>query len=156
MKKPLQLIAVLSLSWAGPVYADGQNNIHEMLESQRVSVPDDREELRLPEHIKVKQKRMMRGHMSTLSDITAALAKNDLKKAAETARGLGWTPEEEEKCSAVSDLAGEEDFLTLGMAVHRKADELASAAGAGDRDKALYLLAELIDNCNACHHRFRH
>ena len=117
---------------------------------------DERAELKLPAPMKIKQKAMMRKHLNTVSEITKALAENDLTKAGEISKSLGWSPEEEKKCSAVSNKTGEPDFLTLGMALHTKADQLAAAAEAGDRDKALLHLSELIVNCNNCHYRFRH
>src|SRR3989304_2378899 len=102
-------------------------------------------------------KKMMRQHMDTLSEITSALAKNDLNKAAEIAKDkLGWNEEEEKRCSIVEKMTGEPDFTKMGKAVHLKADELADAAKAGNRDMAISAMSELIKNCNACHNRFRH
>ncbi len=98
----------------------------------------------------------MRGHLDTVSQITLALAENKLESAAKIATELGWSAEEEKKCSSVSDMTGEPVFLTLGKSLHKKADELAAAATAGKRDKALIHISELITNCNACHYKFRH
>lgn len=117
---------------------------------------DGRTELKLSPAMKIKQKAMMRKHLNTVSEITKAIAENDLNRAGELSKGLGWSPEEEKKCSTVSNVTGEPDFLTLGMALHKKADELSAAAGAGDKDKALLHLSELIVNCNNCHFKFRH
>lgn len=118
---------------------------------------DTRTELRLPDTMKVMQKAMMRAHLDTISGITAALAANDLFGAAAIAsEKLGWNPEEEQRCESVSMMTGEPDFAALGKAVHQKADALAAAARAGDRDQALVHLSALIKNCNACHQRFRH
>lgn len=113
--------------------------------------------MKIPAPMKVMQKGMMRQHMDTVAEIAAALAANDLNKAAEVAKGkLGWNPEEEKRCSMVEKMTGEADFTSFGKAVHQKADELADAAKAGNRDKALTALAELMTNCNACHKKFRH
>jgi len=118
---------------------------------------DTRTELNLPETMKVKQKAMMRQHLDTLSAITAALAANDLDKAGTIAKEkLGWSFEEEQRCEQVSMMTGEDDLLTLGKAMHKKADELADAASLGDREAALKHLSTLISNCNACHKRFRY
>ncbi|MEE9614866.1 MAG: hypothetical protein V3W31_07975 [Thermodesulfobacteriota bacterium] len=118
---------------------------------------DERAELKLPPAMKLMQKKMMRKHLDTVSEITAALAASELDRAAEVARtNLGWSEEEETKCRKVSRLSGKGEFLILGMAVHKKADELADAAEAGDRDGALKSLAGLIHNCNECHKTFRH
>ena len=117
---------------------------------------DSRVELKLPAPMKVKQKAMMRSHLDTVSSITLALAENRLEDAATIAGSIGWSPEEEKQCTAVSEKTGEADFLTLGKALHRKADELAGAAAAGRRDEAMVHLSELITRCNACHYKFRH
>lgn len=119
--------------------------------------PDTRRELKLPAKVKVRQKAMMREHMQTLSDITRALYESDLQEAGTIAHErLGWNKKEEKKCKAVSEKTNEPEFLELGMAVHTKADELSRHAFAGDRDKAILALSELINRCNGCHKVFRH
>ena len=59
-------------------------------------------------------------------------------------------------CAMFGDMAGDDDFLALGKAMHTKADDLADDARAGNRDKALADLSQLIKKCNACHEKFRH
>jgi len=44
----------------------------------------------------------------------------------------------------------------LNYLMHTKADDLADDARAGNRDKALTDLSQLIRKCNACHEKFRH
>lgn len=134
-----------------------QNQMQEMMKKHGGPKADNRTELKLPDQMKLMQKSQMRQHMKTLSEITAALASNDLSKAADIAKtNLGWTDEEEARCSMVEKVTGEADFLRLGKSVHIKADELADAAKAGNRDKAIFALSELISNCNACHYKFKH
>ncbi|MBZ0220799.1 MAG: cytochrome c [Candidatus Methylomirabilis sp.] len=157
MKRALAFILSAGLlAAAGTSYAADHNAIHEKMMKMGGPKPDDRVELKLPEPMKAMQKRMMRQHLDTVSEIAAALGANDMNKAASIARGLGWTPEEEERCEAVGEMTGETDFLSLGKAVHVTADELAEAAQAGNRDKALMDLSRLIKNCNSCHEKFRH
>ncbi|MBI5644412.1 MAG: cytochrome c [Deltaproteobacteria bacterium] len=156
MKRVLMAAAFAGLLASGAVAAD-HSEMHNMMMKQGGLQPDDRVELKLPATMKAMQKNMMRKHLDTVSDITAALAVNDLDKAGAIAReNLGWTPAEEQRCNKVSEITGEKDFASLGMAVHKKADELADAAKAGNRDKALEHLAALIKNCNSCHAKFRH
>ncbi|MDT8316865.1 MAG: cytochrome c [bacterium] len=150
MKRVFLFAAIFIVSSAASLFAMDHAAMH------AEDTADKRRELKLPAPMKVKQKAMMRSHLDTLSDITLALAENRLDSAASIARGLGWSAEEERKCSSVSDMTGEADFLTLGKALHKKADALAAAAASGSRDKALILLSELITNCNACHYKFRH
>lgn len=155
MKKILVAITFTLLT-AGLSFAD-EGQMHEIMHKQGGPKADERTELKIPDPMKVMQKGMMRQHMATVAEITAALAASDLNKAAEIAKGkLGWNQEEEKRCSTVERMTGEADFTKFGKAVHQKADELADAAKAGNRDKALLALSELITNCNACHMKFRH
>ena len=161
MKKLFFIVLAASLVTAAVLFAAGQENLHEkmheMMMQQGGPMPDTRTELKMPEPMKVMHKKIMREHMTTLSEITAALATNDLNKAADVAKArLGWNQTEEKRCSMIEQITGEKDFLTLGKAVHMKADELSEAAKAGKRDIALATLSELINNCNACHNKYRH
>ncbi len=158
MKKMLVSAAAIGFLAAGISFAAEHDHMqHETMMKQEGQKSDDRTELKIPAPMKTMQKKMMRQHMATLSEIAAALAANDLNKAAAAAKtNLGWNQEEEKKCSMIEKMTGEPDFTKLGKAVHQKADELADAAKAGNRDKALAAMAELINNCNACHNKFRH
>lgn len=157
MKRIAIIILAAGVLAAGGAWADEHSSMHEMMKKAGGPKPDDRVELKLPDTMKVMQKRMMRQHLSTVGEITGAIAAGDLQKASQLAKDrLGWSPAEEARCATVGEITGEKDFLTLGMAVHKSADELADAAKAGDRDKALSHLSALIRNCNACHERFRH
>ncbi len=158
MKKYVLAVALLSVFCLTTVaFTVDHSQMHEMMMKSGGPKADERTELKLPEPMKIMQKSQMRQHMATLSEITAALALNDLNKAATITRSnLGWTEDEERQCSMVSDVTGEPDFLKYGRAMHMKAEELSEAAKAGNRDRALLALSELINNCNACHYRFRH
>ena len=131
--------------------------MHEMMMKKGGPKADERTQLNIPEPMKVMQKGMMREHLGTVQEIVAALAKNDLAKAAEiTSANLALTPEEEQRCGMVEKMTGEADFTKFGIAMHKKADELVAAAKAGNRDGALAALDGVIGQCNACHARFRH
>lgn len=165
MKRILLMTAVIGMSAGvliGPIgtsVVEGADNskMHEMMMKSGGPKADTRIELQIPAPMKVMQKGMMRQHLDTISEITGALATNDLTKASAIAKDkLGWNPAEEQRCNAVAEMTKQPDFIKFGKAVHLKADELSEAAKAGDRDKALVHLAELIKNCNACHGTFRH
>ena len=142
---------------AGVSFAADNSAMQEMMQKMGGQTPDERVELKLPDAMKVMQKRMMREHLDTIAEITGAIAAGDLPMASTIAREkLGWNPQEEQRCNMVGKVTGEKDFVTYGMAVHKTADELSTAAAAGDRDKSLALLSTLIKNCNACHEKFRH
>lgn len=153
-------VVILLLSAVGALAAEKAQNhqtMHEMMMKQGGLKPDERIELKLPEPMKVMQKKMMRRHMDTIGEIAAALAASDLTKAAKVAKEqLGWSEKWQQECEMLAKMTGEADILKIGMAMHRKADELADAAKAGNRDNALAHLSELIHNCNACHDKFRH
>lgn len=142
---------------AGVSFAADNSSMQEMMQKMGGPKPDDRVELKLPDTMKVMQKRMMRQHLDTVAEITGAIASGDLTKAGAIAKeNLGWNQQEEQRCNMVGKMTGEKDFVSYGMAVHKTADELSAAAATGDRDKSLALLSTLIKNCNACHEKFRH
>ena len=164
MKRILFMAAAIGMSAGlfalplGQSAAEGADHskMHEMMKSGGPKA-DTRIELQIPAPMKVMQKGMMRQHLDTVSEITGALAANDLASASAIAKDkLGWNPAEEQRCNAVAEMTKQPDFIKFGKAVHLKADELSEAAKAGDRDKALVHLSELIKNCNACHATFRH
>lgn len=157
MKKVLAVLTVFVFSGFSYAAEHDHSSHEEMMKKAGAGQDDGRVQLNLPEEMKTMQKAMMREHMDTLGAIAAALAENDLKKAARVSRdNLGWSEEEEKRCEKVSRIAGQKDFKELGMAVHKKADELADYAGKGSKDRALAAFSELINNCNACHKRFKH
>lgn len=157
MKKALITAAAVTFLAAGISFAADHEQMHEMMMKQGGPKADDRTELTIPAPMKVMHKGMMRKHLDVLSEITAALAANDLKKAADIARtDLGWSEGREQQCSVFEPVKGGSDFTKLSTAMHKKADELADAAKAGNRDKALADLSQLIKKCNACHEKYRH
>lgn len=160
MKKIVATAVAISFLLTGNILAaeqDTHQTMHEMMMKEGELKPDERIELKLPAPVKVMQKRMMRQHMDTIAEIAAMLAKSDLSRVAQvTKEQLGWSKEWEQECEMLAKMAGEPELLKLGMAMHFKADELAVAAKTGNRDKAIAHLSELVQNCNACHNKFRH
>ena len=160
MKRAFLTAAAVTLLAAGISFAVDHvdhSAMHEMMMKEGGPKTDTRTELKMPEPMKVMHNKMMRQHLDNLSKITAALAANELDKAAEIAKeNLGWNEAEEKMCAMFGEMAGDDDFMTLSKAMHTKADDLADAARAGNRDKALTELAQLIGKCNACHEKFRH
>lgn len=158
MKRAFLLAAAVGLVAAGTAFAIEHPRAQEMMKKMgQSSMTDERVELRLPETMKLMQKRMMRQHLDTVGEITGAIAAGDMLKASSIAKDkLGWSPQEEQRCNTVGAMTGEKDFVSYGMAVHKTADELSEAALSGDRERTLSLLSTLIRNCNACHERYRH
>lgn len=156
MKKILLAATAAYLLAATPSFAEDHSVMHEMMMKEDAAKEDTRTEIKMPAQMKVAHKAIMRSHLNTLSEITAALAANDSATAARIAKeNLGWNESQEKMCAKFGESVGKE-FMDLGKAMHTKADELAEAAKAGDRDKAFANLAVLIKNCNACHEKFRH
>ena len=157
MKRILVTAVAVTFLATGISFAVDHSQMHEMMMKEGGPKTDTRTELKMPEPMKVMHRGMMRQHLDTLSEITAALAANKLEKAAEIAKeNLGWNDAQEKMCTLFGDMAGDEDFFALGKAMHTKADDLADDARAGNRDKALTDLSQLIRKCNACHEKFRH
>ena len=157
MKKAIAAAVAVVFLAAGISFAANHEQMHQMMMKPGGPTTDDRTELAIPAPMKVVHKGMMRMHVDTLSEITAALAANDLKKAAEIANtDLGWSKGREQQCSVFEPVEGGSDFTKLSTAMHMKADDLADAAKAGNRDKAFAELSHLMKKCNACHERYRH
>ncbi|MBI3813459.1 MAG: cytochrome c [Nitrospinae bacterium] len=159
MKKTMLVTAVTGIFAAAVSFASDHSHMHETMMKEGGHKSDTRIELKMAESMKAMHKSIMRGHLDALGKITAALAANELEKAAKIAKGnLGWNESEEKMCSIFGESAGEagKDFLTVGKAMHTKADELSADAMAGNRDKALADLSPLIESCNICHEKFRH
>ncbi|HBG47385.1 MAG TPA: hypothetical protein DDW94_10420 [Deltaproteobacteria bacterium] len=156
MKRAILTAAIIGLLAATSSFALDHSQMHEMMMKEGGPKEDTRTELKIPEPTKVMHKGIMRSHLDAVSDIAAALAANEREKAAKIAKdSLGWNESQEKMCSVFGESAGKE-FLDYGKAMHTKADELAEAARAGNRDKAFADLSRLIKNCNACHERYRH
>ncbi len=154
MKKSVLIAVMASLLMVGVSFAADPSPVQETTKQEK-SKSDERTELKLPAPFKVMQQAMMRQHMDTVSEITAALASNDLNKAADLAQsGLSRSEAEKERCSMIEKMTGEKNFVESGKAMQRKADELAEAARGGSRDKAFIALAGLLATCNDCHKRF--
>ena len=150
------VVAIIFVSTAISFAADHEK-MHELMMKQGGPKTDERRELTMHDPMKVMHKGMMRQHLDTLSEITAALAVNNLKKAADITRtNLGWSKERGEECSVFEPDKDGSDFTKLSTAMHKQADKLADAAEAGNRDKTLTALSELITRCNDCHKIFRH
>ena len=83
MKKAFVTTAAVLLLAGGISFAVDHvdhSAMHEMMMKEGGPKTDTRTELKLPEPMKVMHNRMMRQHLDNLSEITAALATNELGK----------------------------------------------------------------------------
>lgn len=96
----------------------------------------------------------MRGFLSAVQGITAAVSRDDLATAAEQARGMGLAAVGQIPVSLMQALPLE--FKQLGNSVHADLDQLAlDAEQLGDRDHTLRQLGDILSKCVACHAAYR-
>jgi len=92
----------------------------------------------------------MRSFVAGLQQLTAALAKDDMKSAAAAARTMGMAAAHSAPAPMVGKLPLE--FKTLGFSVHREFDTIAmDAESLGDPKHTLTQLAGTLQKCVACH-----
>lgn len=103
----------------------------------------------------------MRNFMEVLRVISTAIADNDMKRVAATARSVGMAPQRAESAvpgSLLSRVAKQAppSFMKLGFATHSAFDELAiHAEQFGDHDQLNRQLGEIMGQCVACHATYR-
>ncbi len=92
----------------------------------------------------------MRGFVAGLQQLTAALARDDMKAAAAAARAMGMAAAHSAPAAMVGKLPLE--FKTLGFSVHREFDTIAmDAENLADPKHTLTQLAGALGKCVACH-----
>ena len=96
----------------------------------------------------------MRAFLGAVQVITRGVVDNDLERVVEAARDVGAEAQQAVPASLVAKLPLE--FKKLGFDTHQRFDQLArNAADLGDTADALPELAELLQNCTACHATYR-
>lgn len=95
----------------------------------------------------------MRGFVEILQSITQALASNDMKTVAETARAAGMKKTQGESPAFMRKLPLE--FKKLGFDTHRKLDALADLAATNPAPEVILgRVSQLMLNCVACHQSY--
>lgn len=96
----------------------------------------------------------MRHMLETVQVITAALARNDIRAAAEAAHHSGVAAAADLDPALMTKLPLE--FKQLGMGVHAEFDRMAEMAGQDATGAAmLYALATQLSSCVACHETYK-
>lgn len=96
----------------------------------------------------------MRMFLGSIQQITDGLVKNDMQQVIEAARRVGAAAQQAVPGSLMGKLPLE--FKQLGFDTHKKFDLLAlDAESMGEPQQALQQLAELTNNCVACHASYR-
>ena len=104
-------------------------------------------------------RKMMRGHLETVQEITRLLSEHRYGKAAEVAEeGLGMSSADMHFKMYVGKYLPR-DMRAHGEAMHEAATRFArdarGAAKEDELDKALASMADLIKHCSACHSAYR-
>ena len=96
----------------------------------------------------------MRTFLSSAQAITQALSTENMEQAVKAARLVGAAAQQAVPGSLIGKLPLE--FKKLGFDTHKKFDQLAlDAEQLGDPEYTLKQLAELMNNCVACHAIYR-
>ena len=96
----------------------------------------------------------MRAFLETVQTITEGISNDDMPSVAKAARAMGAAAQQDVPGSLVRKLPL--NFKKLGFGTHRKFDQLAlDAEQLGDAEHTLGQLAELLQNCTACHVMYR-
>ncbi|HEX6957512.1 MAG TPA: hypothetical protein VF194_05945 [Ferrovibrio sp.] len=142
----------------GIAHAAGDERRHDMAMNDEAA-EDDRRLVAYPEALRIKTLANMRDHLLALSEIQAALAKDDFDAAAEIAENrLGMSSLSLHGAHEVAPLMPE-GMQQAGTALHHAASRFARTAKdagvTGDMKAALGALAETTQTCAACHAAYR-
>jgi len=96
----------------------------------------------------------MRVFLGSVQGILVSANGDNMQTVATAARRSGMSAQGQVPDALVGKLPL--SFKTLGFDTHKRFDQLALDAGQlGDKDHALEQLAELMNNCIACHEQYR-
>lgn len=96
----------------------------------------------------------MRIFLGSVQGILVSANGDDMQTVVTAARRSGMSAQGQVPDALVGKLPL--SFKTLGFDTHKRFDQLALDAGQlGDKDHALEQLAELMNNCIACHEQYR-
>ena len=96
----------------------------------------------------------MRTFLQSVQQITNGLSENDMQQVAQAARQVGMLTAGQVPGSLMGKLPI--GFKRLGMDTHGKFDQMAlDAKDIGDNGLVMEQLAELMQNCVACHEIYR-
>jgi hypothetical protein len=167
MNKSMTIIAAVAGAAFAAASAIAQPGDHKHMGA---SAPDARHAVELPAPMHEHMEANMRAHLEAFGEIISALSADDGAKAAKIASerlgvnsmGAGaCKPGAAEAGGAAAMMAKHmpEEMRALGLAMHESADKFAQEAGklkpGGDAKPALAALAQVTQNCAACHSAYR-
>lgn len=155
-------LAILACAAAPPAIA--QTHEHQRMHMQaqqqgQAQSGDKRQTVKFPAALREHELANMRDHLSTLAQIQAALARHDMDAAAALAeRRLGMSSFELHGAHEVAKYMPK-GMQEIGTGMHRAASRFAleatSAGATGDLRPALAALAQVTQQCVACHATYR-
>ncbi len=178
MKILISAPATALLLCVGQAFAQMEGHMHERMMGGSMA-PDERQMLDFPPPMREHMLTNMRGHFVSLQEILTALAAGDGPRAAKIARErLGVDSPGAAACVKPKDTAshpGEMDHMShmammmaqhmpeemraMGLAMHELASAFAAEAekapAGSDMRPALAALAQVTQNCAACHAAYR-
>lgn len=155
MKKTGLLLGVLLLNGAifNTFAADGQDSMdHMAMHRDMHDTGDGRTSLNLSPQMKRHQLANMRSHVEAVQSIVGLIAGGNFDQASLIAHEkLGMTDEMKKMCVMFEN----PDFMKLGLAFHKSADELGDVLKTKDANKSLQALHDTMEYCVKCHAAFR-
>lgn len=116
---------------------------------------DARQKVKFPEQMRAHMLGNMRDHLQALSEIQAALAAKQLDRAADIAETrIGMTSLAAHGASHMAQYMPQ-GMQDIGTEMHHAASRFARTAQEGDGQKALENLAQVTQQCVACHAAYR-
>jgi len=126
-----------------------------MVGSTGAAEKDTRQKIKLPTQMRAHMLGNMRDHLQALSEIQAALAAKQLDRAADIAETrLGMTSLATHGASHMAQYMPKA-MQDIGTEMHHAASRFARTAHEGDGQKALENLAQVTQQCVACHAGYR-
>jgi cytochrome c556 len=99
------------------------------------------------------QREQMRGHLSAVQEIVAALAKSDFKGVEAGSKKIGYSDSMAQMCTHMG--AGAPGFTEAAIHFHKTADTIGAAARKKDRAAVLGALGATLNTCVGCHATYK-
>lgn len=99
------------------------------------------------------QKQQMRGHLSAVQEIVAALAKKDFAGVEEATKKIGYSDSMAQMCTHMG--AAAPGFTPTAITFHKTADTIGAAAKKKDSAAVLAALNATLSTCVGCHTAYK-
>jgi mono/diheme cytochrome c family protein len=141
----LSLVLFLGIGFMGYTF---------IIKGETVVASDGRSAIELPEGERDLVLSEMRAFLAAAQGIISAANKDDMEAVAKHAKSVGLAAQKDVPASLMKKLPL--GFKKLGRGTHQAFDQLAlDASSLGDKGQTMEQLAELMQNCVACHAAYR-